>query len=132
MKDTVDYRQTKYYKAIKEALLELQHATNTELLNYLKKSFPRLSATTVHRTTSRLHERGEIALAPPISDGSRRYDCNTTAHDHFMCNHCGILKDADVRDQIVPVIESVIEGCRVSGRLTIGGTCKKCISKGGV
>lgn len=119
-------RQTKYCSAIERILARLGHATNAELLAELQKLYPDVSATTVHRASARLAERGSIAIAPPSHDGAMRYDANTQAHDHFMCTNCGMIRDADVKDAVVPILESSMDGCHISGRLTISGICKKC------
>jgi Fe2+ or Zn2+ uptake regulation protein len=127
MSDTViAQRQTKYCQAIEQMLASLGHATNAELLAELRHTYPDLSATTVHRATARLAARGTIATAPPASDGSMRYDTNVVPHDHFRCESCGMLRDADLKAKIVQVLESSIEDCHVSGRLTISGLCKRC------
>ncbi len=123
---TVNQRQTKYCQAIETLLASLGHATNAELLAELRKSFPALSATTVHRATARLAARGKIRLAPSASDGSMRYDANIRPHDHFLCNNCGLLRDTDVKDKVTPILESSIGDCQISGRLTISGICKQC------
>lgn len=120
-------RQTKYCNAIKGALVAMGHATNSELLTELRIIFPELSATTVHRATARLSARGEIGMAPTDKNGSMRYDVNIKPHDHFLCTNCGILRDTDVKKQIIPILESSIGDCQISGRLTISGICKECI-----
>ena len=120
-------RQTKYCQAIETILAGRGHATNAELLRELRESFPGLSATTVHRATARLAGRGQIALAPPAPDGSLRYDHVTKPHDHFMCSACGALRDTDVMHDITPLLEARIGNCRISGRLTIMGTCQQCM-----
>jgi Fur family peroxide stress response transcriptional regulator len=122
-------RQTKYCLAIRQELTGLGHATNAELLDSLRKSFPSLSATTVHRATARLASRGHVAIAPSAKDGSTQYDTNTHPHDHFQCSECGLLKDTDIKDKIIPVLESLIGDCSVSGQLTISGICKNCMKK---
>lgn len=123
-------RQTKYCNSIEAALKRLGHATNSELLTELRKEYPTLSATTVHRATARLAERKSIAIAPSAKDGSIQYDTNLSAHDHFQCNNCGLMIDVDIKNDIISIIKSRIGGCEVSGRLTIGGICKKCNQKG--
>jgi Fe2+ or Zn2+ uptake regulation protein len=122
-------RQTKYCKAIEDLLASMGHATNTELLVELHKTYPHLSATTVHRATARLASRGTIAIAPSSHDGSMRYDANIVPHDHFLCTNCGTLRDTDVKDKVVPILESSIGDCHISGRLTISGVCKHCKEK---
>jgi len=124
---TIGQRQTKYCQAIKLTLQRLGHATNAELLQNLRLAFPSLSATTVHRATARLASRGIIAVAPSTPDGAMHYDTNPSPHDHFQCSSCGLLRDIDVKDKVIPILEASIEGCRISGQLTISGTCKRCM-----
>lgn len=119
-------RQTKYCQSIETLLALMGHATNTELLVELHKTYPNLSATTVHRATVRLATRGLIAVAPPSRDGSIRYDTNVIPHDHFVCTSCGMLRDTDVKDKVAPILESSMDDCHISGRLTISGLCKHC------
>ncbi len=119
-------RQTKYCQAIEGALASMGHATNNELLSELRKTYPDLSATTVHRATARLAQRGTISLAPQSHNGAMRYDTNVVPHDHFLCTNCGILRDTDVKDKVTPILESSIDDCHISGRLTISGLCKHC------
>lgn len=127
MEAAVATRLTKYCRAIENALGKLGHATNNDILAELRKSYPDLSATTVHRATARLASRGTIAVAPPAQDGSMCYDTNISPHDHFMCTVCGLLRDTDIKDKITPLLETSIgEGCSISGQLIISGTCKKC------
>ena len=119
-------RQTRYCHAIEVLLSSVGHATNSELLIELRKTYPTLSATTVHRATARLATRGTIAVAPPAHDGSARYDINVMPHDHFICTSCGMLRDTDIKDKVTTILESSIDDCHISGRLTIGGLCKNC------
>jgi Fe2+ or Zn2+ uptake regulation protein len=124
---TTTQRQTKYCQAIEQTISLLGHATNAELLAVLRKSYPDVSATTVHRATARLASRGTIAFAPAAPDGSMRYDANIAPHDHFQCSLCGILRDTNVKDKVIPILESSIGDCSISGQLTISGTCKHCM-----
>jgi Fur family transcriptional regulator, peroxide stress response regulator len=119
-------RQTKYCHSIESLLNALGHATNAEILNVMRHTYPSLSATTVHRATARLASRGIIATAPIDKDGSMRYDSNTKPHDHFQCSVCGKLYDTDLKDKIIPILESSINNCSVSGQLLINGECKQC------
>lgn len=125
--EAIATRKTKYCQAIEECLDSMGHATNAEVLGKLRANFPELSATTVHRATARLAERGTIAIAPSTNVGVMRYDANTAPHDHFQCSDCGLLKDTDIKDKVTPLLESALGGCQISGRLLISGTCNKCI-----
>jgi Fur family peroxide stress response transcriptional regulator len=122
-------RQTKYCQAIERILQTIGHATNAEILLALRGEYPDVSATTVHRASARLASRGVIGIAPPALDGSMRYDSRTKPHDHFHCSSCGILRDTDVKEKIIPILESGISGCKISGRLTISGVCSTCLEE---
>lgn len=120
-------RTTKHTLAVMTAMRRFHHATNAELHASLKQEFPNLSATTVHRITARLLARGGLRAAPTSLSQEMRYDGNVAAHDHFMCTQCGVLKDAMLRELVVPHIESAIgDGCEISGNITISGVCKRC------
>lgn len=120
-------RTTKYVYAVREHIQTVGHATNGELLAILRASFPDVSATTIHRITARMHERGELQLAPSGAANIFRYDANTTPHDHFMCEICGVIRDATLSAQVRPLIEQAIgDGCSISGNLTVSGVCKDC------
>lgn len=107
-----------------------KHATNAELLEALRQAYPDVSATTVHRVTARMHERGRIGLAPPTEDGSIRYDANAGLHHHFMCKRCRRLKDLELPQTCVTQLEQYLGGCKIRGPLTIQGVCEKCEDKG--
>jgi len=124
-------RTTKYTIAIHELMSQLGHATNTELLSRLRSIYPDLSATTVHRVTARMVERGEIQMAPSSHENSMRFDANVSPHDHFLCERCGLLRDADLGGILRPEIERAIGGdCSISGSLTVSGICKQCHKEG--
>lgn len=123
---TVIPRQSKYCSAIEIALHEMGHATNAELLYRLQQQFPALSATTVHRASARLAQRGEIAIAPPNANGDIRYDATLMPHDHFVCSGCDELRDIDIAHDVLKLVGQQLRDCSVSGRITITGTCKNC------
>ena len=123
----VNERVTKYMLAVQAHLNTVGHATNADLLRVLHAEYPALSATTIHRITTRMVERGELRLAPATPENAMRFDANLVPHDHFMCMGCGLIKDADISDAIRPLLEkSIGDGCAISGRLVVSGYCKQC------
>ena len=120
-------RTTKYVTAVRDILHASGHATHTEILAHLRDVYPDVSATTVHRVTARLLERGEIRLAPPSADNAMRFDANSAPHDHFLCTSCTMLRDTLFGQEIRTAIEQTIsDGCSISGNLVVSGMCKKC------
>lgn len=121
-------RDTKYSKEIISVMARLNHATNLEILRELQKTYPELSATTVHRSTSRLAERAKLNEAPPDNHGSMRFDANLKVHDHFVCTHCGGIRDIEVAEDLIPTISKALGGCKITGNLLIHGSCETCIT----
>ena len=120
-------RTTKYTLAVRQHVQLMGHATNAELTAALRGQFPGLSATTVHRITARLVNRGELQMAPSGNGNTMRFDANLRPHDHFICSHCGNLKDMELGTSIRLLIErSLGDGCSISGSLTVSGLCKHC------
>ncbi len=127
----VHERTSKYIDAVRKLIAQRGHATNAELIAALHHDYPNLSATTVHRVTARMHERGELQLAPSGNANILRYDANLSPHDHFLCDICGLLRDASLSDVIRPIIEQAIgDDCSISGSLTVSGICKQCHKEG--
>lgn len=129
MNTNIVARQTKYCTDIEELLHNIGHASNAQLLTLLRNKYPGLSATTVHRATARLAERGQISLAPAEINGSMRYDSNTEPHDHFICQSCERVRDIDIAEKVIPEVNNALGACKVTGRLVIYGSCDKCIKE---
>lgn len=123
-------RATQYTKSITTALKQAGHATNADLLAVLRMQYPEVSATTIHRVTTRLYERGQIDLAPPAAGGSLRYDSNTKLHHHFACKTCLRLRDVALPETCITALEAQLGGCKIRGSLTIQGICEQCEDKG--
>ncbi|HMT56187.1 MAG TPA: transcriptional repressor [Candidatus Saccharibacteria bacterium] len=119
-------RTTPQIKAVVEAITQFGHATNAQLLREIQRDHPTISATTVHRITSRLYERGHLTTAPADANGAMRYDHNLAQHDHFICDICGGIRDIDVASTLIPTISKALGGCKISGRLVIRGSCENC------
>lgn len=120
-------RRSKYTDAVKYSLTHFGHATNGQITDDLRRSYPHISDTTVHRITQRLHVGGEIGLAPHAWDGSMVYDADTTPHDHFRCESCDALRDIDIPQSCRASIGKVLGDDRLDGPLLVSGTCADCI-----
>jgi Fur family peroxide stress response transcriptional regulator len=123
-------RETKYTQAIIDVLTELGHGTNSDIALKLRKSYPEVSDTTVHRVTARLAERAQIGSGPRDLNGNLRYDANTEPHDHFICTGCKGIRDIDIANEILPVVQEALGGCGIDGRLEIKGLCTRCNERG--
>lgn len=121
-------RKTKYSIALANYLQVAGHATNAEILRHLRSTYPELSATTVHRITSNMVERGQLALAPHARDNSMRFDANLRGHDHFECMDCDCLRDINLPPSVLDELKKALGGCEFNGHINIQGTCTKCLN----
>lgn len=124
----INERRTKYTQAVKDYLALEGHATNLQILNELHLSYMELSATTIHRITTRLVDRGELSIGPSAMDHSQRFDINLKPHDHFHCTQCDRLRDVVLSAETFKSIQNSVVDCKLNGRLTIQGICNKCIN----
>ena len=125
-------RQTKYVEAVLLALDIYKHATNDQILGIVRQIYPEASATTVHRVTVRLKERGVIGVAPKTIDASERYDIDPTPHHHFMCIQCDRLCNVPENEQsrqAVELLGSMSKRCKFAGMVTLQGVCEICAEK---
>lgn len=122
-------RRSKYVDAVRTRMAERCHATNAQLADDLRKVYPDLSDTTVHRITQRLLVDAQLSLAPRAECGAKRFDVNTSSHDHFECTTCQQLIDISVSSNFREELQSSLGGCRIGESLTIRGNCQKCLAK---
>jgi Fur family peroxide stress response transcriptional regulator len=123
----VKRRNSKYASLVMHSLRDFGHATNAQLADDLRRSYPHLSDTTVHRITQRFLEDGEVQLAPHAVDGAMVFDTNTTPHDHFECSYCGGLQDITLPKNLRVEIRQTIGKCKLNGSLKITGECCDCM-----
>ncbi len=103
------------------------HPTATWVYDALKKEFPDLSLGTVYRNLGILRDQGFVRV---LQSGSTfdRFDADTSAHYHFICERCGQVSDVPMLP--LPGVERAASdalGCAVSGhRLDFFGVCAEC------
>lgn len=73
------------------------HPTPDEIYEYINKSYPFVSKSTVYRNLNILADKGEI-LRINIPNAADRYDFNTNVHYHIVCNQCGRVDDIELKE----------------------------------
>ncbi|HEY5695502.1 MAG TPA: transcriptional repressor [Candidatus Saccharimonadales bacterium] len=119
-------RNTKYIAAVREFVGMKGHASNADILAHLQRAYPAISATTIHRITSRLVERGEFIYAPATKDNAFRFDTTTSPHAHFQCIQCDCLRDISLPHNFIETLQEQLGDCKLTGPLTLQGTCMNC------
>ena len=71
------------------------HPTAQDLFEHLKPAFPSMSFATVYNTLDALARAGlaGIVRLPGKRGDAARFDPNTTAHHHAVCDGCGAVVD---------------------------------------
>ena len=130
-KNSHNTRNSKQRTALLDLLRSTKsHPTASWLYGRLKTGFPDLSLGTVYRNLSMLAERGLVRV---LRSGSAfdRFDADTRAHYHVVCEVCGKVEDVDLAaDATLEVRAEEASGYRISThRLDFIGICPACREK---
>ena len=120
----------------RQIILDTLNSTNThpsvdELYSEIKKKHPSISKATVYRNMRQLADIGKI-LQIAVENDVSRYDGNTEAHQHFICDSCGGIFDVNIdfaegSKKLKSVVENMnkhsVDRCVVS----FYGTCSNCV-----
>jgi Fur family peroxide stress response transcriptional regulator len=80
------------YAVYANLLGRYDHPTVEQILHDISEVFPMSSRATVYNTLTALREQG-LVREVLLQEGVTRYDANTSAHHHFVCNQCGSIHD---------------------------------------
>jgi len=125
-------RSTPQKEAIfRAALASGSHPTADTIYATVRRELPRVSLGTVYRNLQRLVGEGRLALTPVQDEGGRsaRYDPETSAHDHFVCQRCKRIQDVPRDGRTVDLAAFETQGFRVTSHtLAVYGLCPRCAS----
>lgn len=100
-------RLTPQRLAIAEVVINsADHPTVRDIYDRVKAFFPYVTLATVYSTLTTLGEAGiirELAF-----QRQSRYDANLSPHANLVCINCGNIVDADVGEETVVELESII------------------------
>lgn len=103
----VERRVASFSQALRESGLRLTHQRlevareiartevhpDTEMVyREVRTRVPTISLDTVYRTLAVLGAMGLVEQVD-VSAGPRRFDANLEPHHHFVCRHCGLVRD---------------------------------------
>ena len=106
------------------------HPDAEEVYRGVRKRLPTVSLDTVYRTLWWLEELGLVTVLGP-QRGRARFDANLESHHHFVCSHCGLMRDfaCDAFDTLEP--PSPLHSIGVVERIQVEavGQCHNCAKK---
>jgi Fur family peroxide stress response transcriptional regulator len=113
-----------------EVASSLNHPDADTVFRSVHARMPTVSLDTVYRTLWTLERLGLITTLGPRRD-SVRFDANLIHHHHYVCIHCGLVRDFESEElNELRVPDSARDFGRVVGvHVEVRGVCEKC-SKG--
>ncbi len=117
-------KHTKQKEAILNAVqTATNHPTADEIYQTLRRDNSKLSLGTVYRNLNQFAESGDIrkVVVPGAGD---RFDFRLDSHEHFFCETCGRVIDADA---VVTIDTSGCGDVVRSYTLMLRGTCAECV-----
>jgi Fur family transcriptional regulator, ferric uptake regulator len=107
-----------------------EHLSADELYDRVKQKLPRISLATVYRNLEILTQARLIAKRE-VSGRQKRFDCDTSEHDHIFCVQCHRLDNLELnREEVEYLPVGLVDGYNVIGyRLEFAGICKDCRQK---
>jgi Fur family peroxide stress response transcriptional regulator len=106
------------------------HPTAEWIHEQVRTEMPKISLGTVYRNLHILKDQGKVRELD-FGEGTRRYDAFLDDHYHFVCEHCGLVKDLEVATQsdLNDRVQGSVSGRVQSHRLDFFGTCSDCLNK---
>ncbi len=103
------------------------HPTAAELFEALRPEIPQLSLGTLYRNLDVLVSEGLIEQIPTVG-AERRYQAKLRPHHHFICEDCGIIRDAElpVPKQLKSRLRRAYHLNADKIRIEFYGLCQRC------
>lgn len=120
-------RTTRQLAAVHDALAaSCDHPTADQIFRRVRRLLPRVSLGTVYRNLDKLREQGRLRVVR-LEGGEAHYDAVTDAHDHFVCERCGIVVDLPGEPRARDVGALRAAGYEVHWHTTaLYGICREC------
>jgi Fur family peroxide stress response transcriptional regulator len=107
-----------------------EHPDAEAIYRRVCKRIPTISRDTVYRNLKMLAGHGLISIVGQSHD-RLRFDANIQPHHHFVCTHCGLIRDFysdELRKLSIPT-EAMVFGKPSSIHLEVKGLCTGCQRK---
>jgi Fe2+ or Zn2+ uptake regulation protein len=122
------HRRTRQLAAVYEVVSAAHdHPTAETVHARVRRKLPHVSLGTVYRNLQKLAATQQVRMVQ-LADRAVRYDGMLEAHDHFLCERCGMVTDLVRRGRTRPDWSALRRaGYEVGGHtLTFYGCCPKC------
>ncbi|OQB14967.1 MAG: Peroxide-responsive repressor PerR [Firmicutes bacterium ADurb.Bin193] len=112
---------------IKNALSRLDHPTALDILEEIRRSYPRISLGTVYRNLKLLSDDGALKKIS-FNDSPDRFDIGLHPHHHIQCIRCGLVLDIndDYPGELAKRIEKDTNFVVSDYNIAFKGICPDC------
>jgi Fur family transcriptional regulator, peroxide stress response regulator len=120
-------RETRQRRIVYDTVVSTDvHPTAEWVYERVRRKLPRISLGTVYRNLQVLVTEGRLRAW--TRGRSVRFDADLTAHDHFVCEACGLLVDLDRAPEALSTEKTLkARGYLVKERiLEFVGVCRNC------
>lgn len=107
-----------------------EHPDAASVYARVRKRIPTISLDTVYRNLRLLADHGLVSIVG-MSQESVRFDGNMSAHHHFTCIRCGMIRDfpgESIADLKIPDAAQAF-GAALSMHVEVKGICRECQSR---
>ena len=121
-------KHSKQREMIKDFLMSRHdHPTADVVYMNVRQQNPNISLGTVYRNLTLLADLGEIQRLR-LGDGVDHFDADISRHYHFICNHCGCVKDIELpySNAMDQQASETFDGVIMRHNLLFEGLCKEC------
>ena len=102
-----------------------EHPSAEEIFRAVSGKYPTMSFATVYNTLAALSQKGNI-LELSIDPDKRRYDPNTSMHNHLICVSCKKIVDIH-HDYNIVVPDNLKNEFEITGKhIEFYGVCPEC------
>ncbi|MBE0479162.1 transcriptional repressor [Candidatus Aerophobetes bacterium] len=122
------YQRLKILNYLKESR---EHPNIEMIYKDLVKEIPTISKTTIYNTLHLFVEK-ELVLTLSILEFEKKFDGDTSFHQHFLCERCGRIIDLNCEASCTYPKIKQIDGHKVKGMCSyFKGICKDCLDSVG-
>jgi Fe2+ or Zn2+ uptake regulation protein len=107
------------------------HRSADELVIELRRAGYPHARTTVYNALEDLTRAG-LFHAAPVASGALRYEADVSPHQHFVCNHCGLIINVTATTDVLLLPLPEVEGATRIDVIDVvyRGLCTTCAAEG--
>jgi len=104
-----------------------EHPSAENIYRAIKAKYPTISLATIYNTLEALKNHG-IVQELQIDPRKKRYDSDTTSHNHLMCIECGRVEDI-YEERALENVETIKRYKILKSSVSYYGICPECLKK---